>query len=47
MQQKYLLEPAFTISGSGQNISVQTLAKYELQSDSLWNIIVKGKIELK
>ncbi|MBE0573789.1 hypothetical protein IH575_02710 [Candidatus Dojkabacteria bacterium] len=47
MQQKYLLEPAFTISGSGQNISVQTSAKYELQSGNLWNIIEKGKIELK
>lgn len=47
MQQKYLLEPAFTISGSGQNVSVQTPAKYKLQSDNLWNIKEKGKIELK
>jgi hypothetical protein len=47
MQQKYLLEPAFTISGSGQSISVQTPAKYELQSGNLWNIKEKGKIELK
>lgn len=47
MQQKYLLEPAFTISGSGQNINVQTPAKYELQSGNLWNIKEKGKIELK
>lgn len=47
MQQKYLLEPAFTISGSGQYISVQTPAKYVLQSGNVWNIIDKGKIELK
>jgi len=47
MQQKYLLEPAFTISGSGQNICVQAPAKYELQSGNLWNINEKGKIELK
>jgi hypothetical protein len=47
MQQKYLLEPAFIIFGSGQNISVLTPAKYELQSDNLWYIKEKGKIELK
>lgn len=47
MQQKYLLEPAFIISGSGQNIIVQTAAKYVLQSGNVFSLEEKGKIELK
>ncbi|MDR1707395.1 MAG: hypothetical protein LBR46_05260 [Prevotella sp.] len=45
MQQKYLLEPAFDISGAGQVIEIKTPALYELD-EGMWRVKNKGKINL-
>jgi TolA-binding protein len=46
MQQKYLLDPAFTVSGSGPQIYTDKAAQYELRNN-VWCVGMKGKVELR
>lgn len=45
LQQKYLLEPVFNVSGSGQLINCIKPAEYELQ-ENVWTIKIKGNVNL-
>ena len=45
MQQKYLLEPAFNVSGSVPQINCIEPAKYE-QQENVWSVKTKGSVNL-
>jgi len=48
MQQKRMLEPIFTVSGTGNSgLTVTVPAKYKRQDDNVWNMDKKGEVELK